>query len=318
MGSPVKRPRVDFRCPLCREVITAPESLAGQSAECPECHEDVDCWPAPIQEVKSLVPAGARCPHCGKRLPLLNSGRIPKWCPECDKSLEVRTVVVNPVASQPLSLDGAESRPLRRRQRGENQESTPTQPSQGGKLPAWAKVAIGVAGVLFLLTVLNGERKRAEVVDAKVGEEVWVGDVGVTVAWVGVTRFQSHSPAGHLQDHEPELVVQINLKNRNPNRVIQVGGQSGACRVKDDVGNTYREISAKTDFGFTSTIVRQIPVGKGRDLRSDQNYEPGDVVVFDQPVPGASELVVTLKADVYGGNGTIRVVSPIKGKAKKN
>lgn len=38
---------VDYRCPECGELITAPAGLEGRAAECPECGERVSKWPAP-------------------------------------------------------------------------------------------------------------------------------------------------------------------------------------------------------------------------------------------------------------------------------
>ena len=40
--------RTKFVCPRCRETILAPDSLAGESAPCPRCGEDVGPWPSPL------------------------------------------------------------------------------------------------------------------------------------------------------------------------------------------------------------------------------------------------------------------------------
>lgn len=40
--------RVRFRCPVCEQVILAPPSLVGRTADCPKCGETVDEWPRPL------------------------------------------------------------------------------------------------------------------------------------------------------------------------------------------------------------------------------------------------------------------------------
>lgn len=40
--------KADFICPACRATISAPPSLAGESAPCPKCDADIDRWPAPV------------------------------------------------------------------------------------------------------------------------------------------------------------------------------------------------------------------------------------------------------------------------------
>jgi hypothetical protein len=48
----------EFTCPLCRKAFHAPTTLVGESAACPRCGANVDCWPPPTNKVsKPAAPA---------------------------------------------------------------------------------------------------------------------------------------------------------------------------------------------------------------------------------------------------------------------
>lgn len=48
--------RVDFACPACGNIITAPRGLAGCAAPCPRCKSAIASWPVPLVKPPSSTP----------------------------------------------------------------------------------------------------------------------------------------------------------------------------------------------------------------------------------------------------------------------
>jgi hypothetical protein len=128
------------------------------------------------------------------------------------------------------------------------------------------------------------------------------GDIGVTVAQAKVEGFASTTSMGRLLAHDPELVVTLGLKNYNSNRVVQVGSQVDFARLEDDVGNTYVPFRARSDIDLPVDILGQIPAGKALRLSSDEKDEH-DLLVFDRPVPGASNCKTRAQRDAFRSPG---------------
>jgi hypothetical protein len=59
---------IEFSCPSCNLVLAAPEEMAGELVECPECKNQMA---VPGQEAAEAQPAagGACCPECGQAMP---------------------------------------------------------------------------------------------------------------------------------------------------------------------------------------------------------------------------------------------------------
>jgi hypothetical protein len=63
----------EFTCPKCREVFHAPSTLAGESATCPRCLAEVECWPDPTNQVsrpRSPTKPASNAPRPEKPAPL--------------------------------------------------------------------------------------------------------------------------------------------------------------------------------------------------------------------------------------------------------
>jgi len=48
---------ISFACPNCKQVLEAPDDMAGQGVECPACHQQ-------IMIPSADVPASKKCPSC--------------------------------------------------------------------------------------------------------------------------------------------------------------------------------------------------------------------------------------------------------------
>lgn len=162
-------------------------------------------------------------------------------------------------------------------------------------------------GTLFFLILRPGPTT-----EVALGEEVRFGDLGVTVASAHVSPYQSTSPGGTLYNHEAALLIAIRFKNYNPNRTIKADCQIDTSTLRDDVGNSYRGIAARDEFGRRRSIVGQVEEGMSRPVRSEK--VESDVLVFARPVAGARQLTLTLAARRYGGTGVLRVTIPWAGK----
>jgi hypothetical protein len=147
--------------------------------------------------------------------------------------------------------------------------------------------------------------KLSPVKHASIGEQVVFGDLLVTVLAVTVQQFQTTD----YTIYKPSLIILLQVRTSNPNRLVDVPSQGKSAKVSDDVGNTYRELSLLRDTGQgiwhpqpgRTELVTQ---GMGR-LRVDSPVT--DVILFERPVEGAAELSIDLDATKYGGEGVIRL-----------
>ncbi len=143
-----------------------------------------------------------------------------------------------------------------------------------------------------------------------VGELIRIGDIGLIVMKARVEPFASVDAIGQPQEQNAQFVVRMGMQSLNPNRVVDVESQADVARAEDDVGNTYRALTARTEFGLPARIFGQIPPGRSVGVRPDEPQS--DVLVFERPVPGASCIKLTLDASRYGGTGTVRLNIPFK------
>ena len=58
---------IEFSCPKCNLVLAAPEDMAGQLVECPECKNQM-AVPGAAVEVPAAAD-GPACPECGQAMP---------------------------------------------------------------------------------------------------------------------------------------------------------------------------------------------------------------------------------------------------------
>ncbi len=156
----------------------------------------------------------------------------------------------------------------------------------------------------FMSTAGKTAPAPEKTIEASLRKEVRIGDIGISVSADTRLGFWSVSPGGNRLLHQPECIIAIDIKNYNANTFAVITGQTGKATLKDDVGNTYRELGAKTDVGFDSRIDGQIRDGYELRLRAN---EPGkDVVVFEKPVPGAKKFTLALSGVPYGEKAVIR------------
>lgn len=144
------------------------------------------------------------------------------------------------------------------------------------------------------------------VVEGRFGQEVRVGDLGLTMQIVNVGIQSGLDPNGTLaysdQDH---LFIKLVIKNYNPNKMARVSSQRDP-KLTDEHGNTYDQVKQmKNNRGRPIATDFAIGNGKIADVRSDR--EGTDAYVFTPPVPGANTLTLTLDATSYGGTGVIKL-----------
>jgi pSer/pThr/pTyr-binding forkhead associated (FHA) protein len=140
------------------------------------------------------------------------------------------------------------------------------------------------------------------------GRELRFGDLGVTPSGARVRAYTSTTAAGRKMTHEPALVVELALKNYNPEQTLTAHGQVRSARLEDDAGHAYRALRATNELGLENAIDGQIRSGSGRAVRADADER--DVLVFEPPGPDAGDLVLILDAAKYGGTGTVKVRIP--------
>lgn len=217
-----------------------------------------------------------------------------------------------------------DERPARRRRR--------EAPKSGTSPVLYVALAVGLLFVLplmlcggaFVFGVFRGVAKVQEatqepqpaagpVRECKVGEAAQLGDLSVTVESVGVGGFLSTTASGRTLNHDPALLVQLRLKNTNPNRVIELHSQNDKATAADDVGNTYKTLAPLDEFGSETTVEfqsasgleRRIVGNAKRSLRSDR--DTADLIILSRPVPGAAKLTITVDGAAYGASGTLKI-----------
>lgn len=59
---------IEFSCPNCNLVLAAPEEMAGELVECPECENQMTV-PGAAAEAVDAASDGPVCPECGQTMP---------------------------------------------------------------------------------------------------------------------------------------------------------------------------------------------------------------------------------------------------------
>jgi hypothetical protein len=150
--------------------------------------------------------------------------------------------------------------------------------------------------------------KPIPVTAAAIGQDVTFGDLVVKPIAVIVRPFQMSDFA----IHEPSLIILLEIRNNNPNRIIDVPSQFGTAKVTDDVGNTYRELQTlnASGDGIWYPLPGRTEMIHQREARLRSEKPTTDVVLFERPVLGATKVTIDLDASKYGGEGVIRIEVP--------
>ena len=276
---------ITFSCPNCQATLSAPEKKVGARCRCKRCGDifqvpQTAFTPGPIRvegiPVRQESAEGDDEPSVGDEQPI-ERRRLPQWV--LALAITVGVVLVLSAICVPIAIVNRQA------------------------------IAVTAAAATADKTGSAAPMKRPAA-DRLSGEEMRFGDIGVTVVRGKVEAFGSILPPGSAYFHEPAYVVQLVIKNYNPNRVLEVGAQADVATAEDDVGNHYESLKTKNELGIRTYIVGQIPPGKTLPVRPDKPDE--DVLVFDRPVPGASLMRLSLDASRYGGTGTIHVTIPFK------
>jgi hypothetical protein len=260
-----------FSCPKCQKTLKAPEEKIGARTKCPYCQ-------CPVQ-----VPSGPDAPVVAYVIPADDAGRSGvslAW------SIVVGLVLL-PIAIIAVLVFSWGSKS------SETGEPSTSSLSQFHK-PGDAKVQ-----------PMPG--------DAKVGVETRFGNLGITVS-VCVNMYLV-MPSGNRATNGSNFLVGIKYTNYDDSTVIRVKPQStGNFRLTDDKGNVYRRYIPTDEFGrewpllasfsFTSAFydLKKNEVGS---VRSDRNVT--DLLVFEEPLPGAKLLTLVLDASLWGGTGELRL-----------
>ena len=126
---------------------------------------------------------------------------------------------------------------------------------------------------------------------------------------VEVSAVDLKGPTGQGQSRDPCLQVRLALKNLSKTKLIHVRGWGanefflgGRPELTDNFDNSYRGVG----FGIFDHPAGQI-VG-GADVRPGE--QETDVLVFDRPVDGVKYLRLTLPAENFGQEGSLRFQIP--------
>lgn len=147
--------------------------------------------------------------------------------------------------------------------------------------------------------------------DAGAGETAKVGSLTISIPYARIGSVNAQSPAGNpIYSADSLLEIGVLVKNSDPTSRPVFRGWSNhyGLSLTDDIGNSYGEVSIKTQFGFTATPNGQLkdsaPVYGDKAVR--------DVLVFARPVPGAKELTLTLPLSNVGSRqrGSVRFKIP--------
>lgn len=180
----------------------------------------------------------------------------------------------------------------------------------------WLLVAGGIltipllcCGGLLLRGVFQGfTENRAAPGGTKcgIGESVDLGDVTITPVYARVGSLLVWHEFVDPTHTPPGLILHLEIRSRNPNRVISLHSQIGKAYVTDELGNRYEPLEFTGRFQPDGLKDPHIPRGIVRDLRSDR--PTADTILFSRPVPGASKVTISLDGAAYGAAGTIEIV----------
>ncbi len=143
----------------------------------------------------------------------------------------------------------------------------------------------------------------------EIGKEIRFGSLGMTVESIQLTSFSATSSLGRVfqsSKSDPDIVVRINLKNHDANKMVKATAQSGKAKMTDEHGNDYSEMHLMNEAGLPLRTDGSISAGHYIEFQSDEKVV--DALVFKKPVPGANTITITLDAAQYGGKGKIRYV----------
>lgn len=207
-------------------------------------------------------------------------------------------------------------------------------------IPVWVWILLGVGGFAFMSVGIvcagmlwmgkkagevqeavekseQAERKQDQkpqptqrhVQQLAFGESVAFGPLTVQVKTARLAHYQGRSPAKSvISSSQPGIVSTIVITTTDGTKEHTAKGATGTASLTDDLGNTISAMRLKTDLGFTCDIDGQLKGGGVYTVRSDKPLS--DTLVFDQPVPAASTLTLTLDATNYGGTGNLVVTLP--------
>jgi hypothetical protein len=159
-----------------------------------------------------------------------------------------------------------------------------------------------------------GHKPELDVRDAEVDVETRFGNLGVTVS-VRVGNLCLVMPIQNRFTDGSNFLVGIKYTNYDDSTVIRVKSQStGNFGLTDDKGNIYRRYIPTDEFGGEWPLLAFISGSPFYDLRKNEvgsvrsDRRVTDLLIFEEPLPGAKSLTLVLDASRWGGMGKFRVV----------
>jgi DNA-directed RNA polymerase subunit M/transcription elongation factor TFIIS len=155
-------PKIRCRCPHCNRILKVPQSLAGQTSNCPGCNGAFsvpNAAPEPAESagfevVESMPPPEeakirCRCPHCNRilKVPATVAGTV-STCPGCNGRFNVPKEMAEPDA-RPVS-GPEERRTKRRKRRRYYDDDDDFEPKYRGSYQR-GKVISMICGIILLL-----------------------------------------------------------------------------------------------------------------------------------------------------------------------
>jgi hypothetical protein len=190
-------------------------------------------------------------------------------------------------------------------------------------MPVWGWLAIaglvvfggmllvcgGCVALVSRITPSPADVIEASATPTRFGESAKFGPLSVQVKSARLSTYSGTSPAGHeVVSSSSGVLIALQTSTTDATKEHAAKGAISSATLKDQFGNSLSTMRLKTDFGFTCEINGQLKGGSSYTVRSDRPL--GDLLVFDEPVPAASTLILTVDAANYGGKGELKFEIP--------
>jgi len=314
---------ISFACPGCDKSFTVPADKAGKTTKCPQCGEPIRI---PNQSTAAKPASGK--PAEAKQRPLAAKPSAERDDPEFIPARQPRSAkpvqreVVHVPVPVPVQVPVQQGEQVVRAEHTVRAKGTFGSAFGGtmGILIAVSVFFLVVAGIgIFVvcgggLALFGGgvaavnkaaenvlkenEEVKAKEKSAKralaLSETQTINGVTVEVISVKIGKVDLSRSGDHTTSKDDALIVSLKISTNDPNKKYDHKSWSDSssfrahCSLKDNIGNNYKS----TTYGLFSNIV-------GADMNpSITSREPAyDVIPFEVPVDGASELELTLEAD---------------------
>ena len=136
-----------------------------------------------------------------------------------------------------------------------------------------------------------------------------VGKIKVRVKNVSFGTYSGTSPGGTIYTSEnPAIGITLSIETDDNTKIYSAKGSSNSAILSDQFENSLTSLSLKAPSGFTCDINGQLKWLGKFPIRSNEPLT--DFLVFSKPVEAATNLILTLDADNFGGHGKLQFEIP--------